>query len=53
MPVLLPPMLIAQAQVNMGCNGTLLQARGRAELYYTHFAPMALFKGWVIMPGRW
>ena len=32
MPVLLPPMLIAQAQVQMGCNGTLLQARGRAEL---------------------
>ena len=32
MPLLLPPMLIAQAQVQMGCNGTLLQARGRAEL---------------------
>ena len=32
MPVLLPPMLIAQAQVQMGCSGTLLQARGRAEL---------------------
>ena len=31
MPLLLPPMLIAQAQVQMGCNGTLLQARGRAE----------------------
>jgi hypothetical protein len=25
-------MLIAQAQVQMGCSGTLLQARGRAEL---------------------
>ena len=31
MPLLLPPLLIAQAQVQMGCNGTLLQARGRAE----------------------
>ena len=31
MPLLLPPMLIAQAQVQMGCNGTRLQARGRAE----------------------
>jgi len=32
MPLLLPPLLIAQAQVQMGCSGTLLQARGRAEL---------------------
>ena len=32
MALLLPPMLIAQAQVQMGCSGTLLQARGRAEL---------------------
>ena len=32
MPLLLPPLLIAQAQVQMACSGTLLQARGRAEL---------------------
>ncbi len=32
MPLLPAPLLIAEAQVQMGCTGTLLQARGRAEL---------------------